>query len=193
MAFILMIIGASFDFLDGFVARALKVTGKLGAELDSMADMVTFGTLPGMMMYKMLLLSNYNYDYLPYIGLLIPVFSGFRLAKFNVSENQSDSFVGLPTPMNALFISSLTFMDFYLIQDVYFLLTITFLSSYLLISNFKLIALKFKGIGVKENLEKWIFILIAIILLFTLQIVAIPFILLAYLTISFLHFYIKLF
>ncbi len=112
-------IACVFDFLDGFVARALKQGSPMGKELDSLADMVTFGVVPGMVMFEMLRFTAtpaevWGQDQwkfcLPYLGFLIPLFSGLRLAKFNVDTNQSDSFIGLPTLANALLVCGLPLM-----------------------------------------------------------------------------------
>lgn len=107
-----------FDFLDGFAARGLKQGSPMGKELDSLADMVTFGVVPGMMMFQLLRygLADHQFlagairDYLPYLGFVIPLFSGLRLAKFNVDTRQSESFIGLPTLANAIFVSGLPFL-----------------------------------------------------------------------------------
>ena len=102
LAAFFVVLGAFFDFLDGFAARLLKVQGELGKHLDSLADMVTFGVAPGVVMYSFL--SSFIEDsYIPYISFVIPLLSAVRLAKFNIDSNQSDKFIGLPTPANALF------------------------------------------------------------------------------------------
>ena len=102
LAAFFVVLGAFFDFLDGFAARLLKVQGELGKQLDSFADMVTFGVAPGVVMYSFL--SSFILDsYIPYISFVIPLLSAVRLAKFNIDSNQSDKFIGLPTPANALF------------------------------------------------------------------------------------------
>lgn len=115
VALVLLMVACVFDFLDGFAARGLKQGSPMGKQLDSLADMVTFGVLPGMVMFQLIrfasnmsLCDEAAYEpFLPYIGFLIPLFSGLRLAKFNVDTRQSDTFIGLPTLANALFICSL--------------------------------------------------------------------------------------
>ncbi len=181
-AFWLMISGAGFDFFDGMVARLLKVSGPMGKELDSLADMVTFGVLPSIMMYKILLSSDLEYPYfeiggvriIPLIAFLIAAFSALRLAKFNIDERQSSSFIGLPTPANALFIGALSLASHKtchcstihsIIASPYFLIPITLLLSYLLIAELPLFALKFKNLSWKDNAIRFIFIAISIILL----------------------------
>jgi CDP-diacylglycerol--serine O-phosphatidyltransferase len=182
LAFWLMITGAGFDFFDGMAARLLKVSGPMGKELDSLADMVTFGVLPSIMMYKMLLnsdLATSTYQIsgvflLPLIAFLIAAFSGLRLAKFNIDDRQTSSFIGLPTPANALFIGALSLAShkichcswiYTLISSPYFLIPITLLLSYLLVAELPLFALKFKNLKWKDNEIRYIFILSSIILL----------------------------
>jgi len=103
--FWLMLIAAVLDFLDGFVARLLNVSGELGAQLDSLADAVTFGVLPSIIMYSLLLHQTDNI-YLPFVAFLIALMSVYRLAKFNIDTEQAEHFKGLPTPINAIFIAS---------------------------------------------------------------------------------------
>lgn len=116
VAVYLVMLACVFDFLDGFAARGLKQGSPMGKELDSLADMVTFGVVPGMVMFQMIRFADDSakwghaggwMDYLPYIGFIIPLFSALRLAKFNVDTRQSESFLGLPTLANALLICGL--------------------------------------------------------------------------------------
>lgn len=182
IAFWLMIAGAGFDFFDGLAARLLKVSSPMGKELDSLADMVTFGVLPAIMMYKMLLQSDLPYPYflvyniriIPTIAFIIAAFSALRLAKFNIDDRQTSSFIGLPTPANALFIGALSyasneichcdgFHDF--IASPYFLIPLSFLLSYLLVAEIPLFALKFKNMKWKDNKIRFIFLGISLALL----------------------------
>jgi len=187
-------LGIFFDFFDGLLARKLNVQSELGLQLDSLADMVTSGLVPGLVMFYLLELSNIN-SYLPYLGLLITLASAYRLANFNIDENQSDSFIGLPTPANALLILSLPLiMEFQnnevmnaIILNKWFLIGITLLSCYLLNANIKLIALKFKNWSFKDNKARYIVILLSIILLVIFQFVAIPLIIVSYIIISLLN------
>lgn len=187
-------LGIFFDFFDGLLARKLNVQSELGLQLDSLADMVTSGLVPGLVMFYLLELSNIN-SYLPYLGLLITLASAYRLANFNIDENQSDSFIGLPTPANALLILSLPLiMEFQnnevmnaIILNKWFLIGITLLSCYLLNANIKLIALKFKNWSFKDNKARYIVILLSIILLVIFQFVAIPLIIASYIIISLLN------
>jgi CDP-diacylglycerol---serine O-phosphatidyltransferase len=115
IAVYLVMIACVFDFLDGFAARGLKQGSPMGKELDSLADMVTFGVVPGMVMFQMIQFANPVgswgrggiEEWLPYIGFIVPLFSALRLAKFNVDTRQSESFIGLPTLANALLICGL--------------------------------------------------------------------------------------
>ena len=187
-------IGIFFDFFDGLLARKLNVQSELGLQLDSLADMVTSGLVPGLVMFYLLELSNIN-SYLPYLGLLITLASAYRLANFNIDENQSDSFIGLPTPANALLILSLPLiMEFQnnevmnaIILNKWFLIGITLLSCYLLNANIKLIALKFKNWSFIDNKARYIVILLSIILLVIFQFIAIPLIIASYIIISLLN------
>jgi CDP-diacylglycerol---serine O-phosphatidyltransferase len=189
-----IIIASLFDFLDGFAARLLRVSSPIGKELDSLADLVTFGLLPGMLIF-MILKEHTSLGHLSYLALHIPIFSAFRLAKFNVDTRQSEHFLGLPTPANALFLSSLAFIfviegSWYpsVILHPLFILTISFVTSLLLISDTPLLALKFKGFGWQENQSKFILIIISFILILTLQIQSIPLIFTLYFLISKIHF-----
>jgi CDP-diacylglycerol--serine O-phosphatidyltransferase len=101
-----IILAGLFDFLDGFVARLLKVSGDFGKELDSLADVISFGALPSVYMF-LFLQNQYQNQYIPYLSLMIGVFSALRLAKFNLDDQQSDKFIGLPTPANAIFICTI--------------------------------------------------------------------------------------
>lgn len=154
---ILIIFGLLFDFSDGFVARLLHVKSELGKELDSMADMVSFGVFPGAVMYTLMrdticagqctgLISS---EYFPFLGFLITVFSGYRLAKFNIDTRQTDTFIGVPTPITALLVLSLLFIraeDSWISQWLFTpkaLLVTTVVLSYLLNAEFELLSLKF--------------------------------------------------
>ena len=144
---------AIFDFFDGFAARMLKVTSPIGKELDSLADMVSFGLLPSLVMYKMMAAAT-TISWLPYVAFLIAVCSALRLAIFNVDETQSDSFKGLNTPANTLFITSLPLVasqvGTWLYQEwVLVLITVTF--SLLVVSRIEIFAFKFKDFTWKHN------------------------------------------
>ena len=172
-----------FDFFDGFAARILKVSSPIGKELDSMADMVSFGALPSLFMYKLLQFES-PIDYLPYVALLIAVCSALRLAIFNIDETQSDSFKGLPTPANALFITGLPFLDYTFFDFVFnpiVLVVIVVVFSLLLVSRFELFALKFKNFTWADNKVRFTFLLLSVLLLAVVQFAAIPLIIILYL------------
>lgn len=202
-----VVAGVFFDFFDGFFARMFKVEGELGLQLDSLADVVTSGVVPGMVMFQMLhKLEHWNtgerwveaglswesLSLLPFLGFAITLASAFRLAKFNIDTRQATSFIGLPTPANALLILSLPlivqFQDYAiaetLITNTWFLLALTALSCYMLNAEIPLFALKFKSWGLAENKIRYGFLLLAIILLFWLTFAAIPLIIIAYVLIS---------
>ena len=175
-----------FDFLDGFVARLLKVSSPIGKELDSLADVVSFGVVPAMVMFK-LIGAHSSLQSLPYIGFTIAAFSALRLAIFNVDTRQSDSFIGLNTPANTLFISSLPLLPenigAWLYQD-WVLVTITMVFSLLLVSPIEIFALKFKNYSWADNKMRFTFLALAVLLLLTLHIAAIPVIILLYIALS---------
>ncbi len=175
-----------FDFFDGFAARWLKVSSAIGKELDSLADMVSFGVLPALFLYTMISLES-PIPYLPYLALLVAVCSALRLAIFNVDETQSDSFKGLPTPANALFITALPFLDTLNLDFIFspvILSAITVIFSLLLVSRIDLFALKFKNFSWAENKIRFTFLLIAVLLLVALKWAAIPFVILTYIALS---------
>lgn len=200
---VLVMLGIFFDFFDGFAARLLHVQSELGKQLDSLADMVTSGVVPGVVMVQMLLKSGNkeplgyinsfeSFPFLAMLGFGITLASCYRLANFNIDENQTESFVGLPTPANTLFILSLPLMHVYpeyhaisyIVDNQYALLLITFLSCYMLNANLELFALKFKTFGFAENKLKYIFLGLSLVLIFVLKLAAIPTIILMYLLLS---------
>ena len=211
-AAIFVFLGIFFDFFDGLLARKLNVQSPLGIQLDSLADMVTSGLVPGVVMFKLLSIAvdtplffnattewNSNLDWqhfgdawLPLLGLLITLASAYRLAKFNIDEDQQTFFKGLPTPANALLILSLPLiMEFQnndlinaTILNKWFLIGLTLVSSYLLNSNIKLFALKFKNLGFKDNAVRYVFIILTLVLLALLQFAAIPLIIVMYVVLS---------
>ncbi len=174
-----------FDFLDGFTARALNVSSPIGKELDSLADVISFGLLPAVIMYK--LWPAGTDGLLPYFSFLIVIFSALRLAIFNIDETQSDSFKGLPTPANALFISALPLQTGWLeeaLRQPWVLAAITLILSWLLISPIRLFAMKFKNYRWQENKIRFIFLLLSIALLAVFKAPAIPLVILLYLGLS---------
>jgi CDP-diacylglycerol--serine O-phosphatidyltransferase len=183
-----VIISGVFDFFDGFAARLLHVKSNIGKELDSLADVVSFGLLPGVLMYQLLLISGAGN--LAYAGFLITIFSAVRLAKFNVDDRQTEEFIGLNTPMNTFFIISLPYLTEYstLITNTYFLLGIIALVSYLLISELKLFSMKMNQLSWEVNKYKFIFVILSIVLVAFLKFAALPLVLVLYILFSQLHF-----
>jgi CDP-diacylglycerol--serine O-phosphatidyltransferase len=176
---------ATFDFFDGFAARMLKVTSPIGKELDSLADMISFGLLPALVMYKMIGSAS-EIDWLPYVAFLIAVCSALRLAIFNVDETQHDSFKGLNTPANTLFITSLPFLpasfDWVQTQEVLVIITIIF--SLLMISRLDILAFKFKDFSWKNNKVRFTFLVVALVLVILLNKAGLPFVILLYILFS---------
>ncbi len=158
-----VIIAALFDFSDGFAARLLKAYSPIGKELDSLADMVSFGLAPSVAVFSLLSANVYKIsdnslvvDYLPYIAFLLAVFSALRLAKFNVDERQTESFIGLNTPANALFWVSLCYgltynIPFISVGLIYTLLVGIFVFSALMVSEIPMFSLKIKSLKLKGN------------------------------------------
>jgi len=192
-------IGIFFDFLDGFMARLLKVQGELGKQLDSLADVVTSGVVPGIVMFQLLNEVNISNQWISndispiaFVGLLITLAAAYRLAKFNIDERQTSSFIGLPTPAAALVVLSLPLIIEYssiemvtnLIQNQWFLVSLTLVLCYLMNAEIPLFSLKFKEYSWKHNKAKFIFILLTAILLILFQFVAIPLVILLYVLIS---------
>lgn len=181
-----IVLAAVFDFLDGMVARLLNVHSEIGKQLDSLADMVTFGFLPSYVLFQFLQLNEAGV--LSFAAFLVAVFSAFRLAKFNIDTRQSDEFIGLPTPANALFIGFLIFLKDIEVVDFLFetttLLVVTVVFSLLLVSELPMIALKFKNLQLKENLFRYLTILVAIILVSIFQFSAVPIVIVVYILLS---------
>lgn len=198
-------LAAVFDFLDGMVARMLNVKSAIGKELDSLADVISFGLVPGFILFKLISYSTGYYPtitditgFLPYFAFLIPAFSALRLAKFNIDDRQTDLFIGLPTPANAILIASLPLillqdstlvnvdMEFFsgIIQKKYFLLFLSGILSYLLVAEIPLFSMKFKSFSWQENKLRFIFIGISFIALILFYYLAIPLIILLYIILS---------
>lgn len=156
-----ILIAGLFDFFDGFSARLLKVQSPMGKELDSLADMVSFSTLPALFLFVHL--QQQNMEYAPYFALLIAPFSGLRLAKFNIDDNQSDKFIGLPTPANAIFITSLFLLATPLPEWLWILIAL--FSACILVLPVEMIALKFKNYSWPDNRYRYVLIVLVITIL----------------------------
>ena len=193
-----ILVAAVFDFLDGLVARSLKAYSDIGKELDSLADMVSFGVLPSIIVYHLFLqgaqiegLSTY----LNYSAFLIAIFSALRLAKFNVDVRQSENFIGLPTPANAMLIASLPliithsgpFWKAYILNP-FFLFIFSLGMSLSLVMELPLISLKFKNLDYRENLVRYILIISAVILILIFKFAAVPIIIFIYIILSIIQF-----
>ena len=203
---ILIIAATIFDFFDGLAARMLNAYTPLGKELDSLADMISFGLAPGMLMMVMqeyalfgmnvraenfLDLSIWEIACIS-ASLLIPVFSAVRLAKFNIDTRQANSFIGLPTPANALFIASLALitehgkyeiLDAYILQPIV-LLVITIVMSLLLVSELPMFSLKFKNLSWVDNKVRFIFLSISVVLIIAFNIYGIAAVIVSFILIS---------
>nr|WP_321223032.1 CDP-alcohol phosphatidyltransferase family protein [uncultured Psychroserpens sp.] len=203
-------LGIFFDFFDGLLARKLNVQSPLGVQLDSLADMVTSGLVPGIVMFKLISIStnspeietlndwatnstwSIHISWLALIGLFITLASCYRLAKFNLDEDQQTYFKGLPTPANTLLIISLPLIIEFqnssfatnLILNQWFLIALTILSCYLLNSKIKLFALKFKDYSFANNKFRYALIIATAALLAIFHFMAIPLIILLYILLS---------
>ena len=213
-AALFVFLGIFFDFFDGLLARKLNVQSPLGIQLDSLADLVTSGVVPGVIMFKLISLTidapeystysdswnsifhwqGFKLSVLPLVGLLIPLASAYRLAKFNLDEDQQTFFKGLPVPANTLMILSLPLILEYQNNDLmnsiiinkWFLIGLTLLSCYLLNSKIKLFALKFNNWSFANNATRYIFLMISIVMLIVLYFAAIPLIIALYIILSLL-------
>ena len=193
-----IVIAALFDFADGLIARALNVYSILGKELDSLADVISFGLLPSAIVYQLFLAAPQLGEistYLNYSAFLIAMFSALRLAKFNIDVRQSDHFIGLPTPANALLIASLpmileganSFWSNY-IRNPYFLFIFSLGMGFLLVMEVPLISLKFKTFGIRENLFRYILLFSAALLILLFKFAAVPIIIFIYIVLSIIQF-----
>ncbi|WP_404985082.1 CDP-alcohol phosphatidyltransferase family protein [Chryseobacterium sp. M5] len=193
---ICIILSLVLDFFDGFVARALKANSNLGTQLDSLADMVSFGFIPGLAMFKMLepfgneLFGLQLPFEIKYFGFLITLFSCLRLAIFNLDEEQKYYFKGLNTPSNTILVFGLFYafketQSFgFLLENALFLLIFTVISSWILISPIKMIAMKFKSMKLQDNYPKLALLIGSILILAIFKIVGIPMVILYYIFIS---------
>ncbi|RAU82065.1 CDP-alcohol phosphatidyltransferase family protein [Pontibacter arcticus] len=193
----LVAIAAVLDFLDGMLARVLKAYSEIGKQLDSLADMVSFGVVPGVMLFMLILRADkailgIPVDILAFFGFVVTIFSALRLAKFNIDTRQTDSFIGLPTPACTMVVASLplilsstdSLVLFDIILNPYVLVILTATLSFLLVAELPLFALKFKSLTWKDNSLRFIFLGLSVILLALLNFAAIPLIILLYILLS---------
>ncbi len=205
-AFYLILLAAAFDFLDGLSARILDAYSDVGKQLDSLADMVSFGIAPALLMFYYIKYSflihqsgfavetaAWHEIIILFSAILIAVASGFRLAKFNIDPNQNYTFSGLPTPANAILIASIGLVIFspdhpgnlrQLILNPYLLFVSTLVLSLLLVSKIPMFSLKFKDYKFGNNITRYVFLLISLVLLIILKVIAIPVIIIVYILIS---------
>jgi CDP-diacylglycerol---serine O-phosphatidyltransferase len=206
MASLFIFIAAVFDYLDGTAARLLDARSELGKQLDSLADVISFGVAPGILIFQLVFHSCAGscnilerMHITPYFALLIPLCSALRLAKFNIDPRQEETFIGLPTPAMAIFFASiplvlflqprfftvirLDFMfDFFSNTRILVMLAVFF--SYLMISDFRIFSMKFKSTKWKGNEARYILLLLSVLLVILFSLTAIPLIILAYLLLS---------
>jgi len=193
-AFFFVCLGIFFDFFDGFFARKFEVSGPLGVQLDSLADMVTSGVVPGYVMFKLMAQTEaFGADsYLPFLGFIITLGACYRLANFNIDTRQSDSFIGLPTPANALFFTSLPLTaallhDNFAIDfswNKWLLVALTLLSAYVMNAEIPLFSLKIKDFSIAKYKLQLFFVALTIVMLVLLQFLAVPLIIVTYVLLS---------
>ena len=201
----LILVAVVIDFFDGFIARFLRATSELGKQLDTLADMISFGFVPGIIMYKMLAISyqpELNTFDIPYLlffaGFAITIFAALRLARFNLAES-SDEFKGLPTPAAAILVISLPLIlktDIVwlheIIRNSFVLYGLIFMICWLMVSPLKMVSLKFKSFNWKENTAKYAVIIGSVAILAIFYIIggiyaSLPFVIILYILISIMH------
>jgi len=196
---------AVFDFLDGFVARMLKVSSRTGKQLDSLADMVSFGVLPGVIAFQLsaiALAGTEGPSWIKYLCYTIPALSALRLAKFNVDDRQTNSFIGLPTPANAILWASIPIVGAsifeglldpgvsekmltgMLLGNIYIIPVLAIITSLLLVANFPMFALKFEHFRWRENELRYVQILASVVLFIVVGFTALPLIIVLYVVLS---------
>jgi CDP-diacylglycerol--serine O-phosphatidyltransferase len=192
---LLILLGMLFDFADGLAARLLKAQSELGKQLDSLADMITFGALPGLMLYRMI--QGLTVDFSPlwmYIAWAYTLGAAWRLARFNAFDTEKSYFVGVPSPMAALVVASLPWAIPLGLQSEYIFLLIIFISislGMLMVASIPLLSLKFKNLKWQENSFRYFLIFISLLLIVIWQFKAVPLILILYVGLSLLAKYEK--
>lgn len=201
LAMLFVFTGIVFDFFDGFAARILNVKSDMGKQLDSLADLVTSGVVPGLAIYKMLNPSEFTlvevllFDQLPLVGLIIPIGAAFRLAFFNIDTRQTDHFIGLPTPAAALLVLSIPCMLIFPTSDglkevllsPYFLVGFSVFIVTVMNAPIKLFSLKFINFSWQENKLRYFFILLSVLLLFCLEFAGLALVILTYILSGFFY------
>ena len=196
-AALMIFIAGLFDFLDGFSARLLHVHSPIGADLDSLSDVVSFGVAPGFILYYLMrhahelpILTLFNINMLPCLAFLLPVFSAIRLAKFNIDDTQKTSFWGLPAPGMAIFIASLPLALAQMghLKDgalgYWACLVIALIFSFMMVSHLRFFSFKMKSVKWKGNEVRWIFLIIAVVGFLAFRFVALPFVMVLYILLS---------
>ena len=196
MAALMIFVAGLFDFLDGFAARLLHAHSPIGADLDSLSDVVSFGVAPGFIMYWLMSHAQHpevtvlGLDLLPCLAFLLPIFSAIRLAKFNIDDTQTTSFKGIPAPGMAVFIASLP-LAFAQIEHLtdgalgyWACLGITLIFSIMMVSNLRFFSFKMKSAKWKGNEVRWIFLFVAVIGFAIFRFVALPFVMMLYVLMS---------
>lgn len=181
-AFAFVCLGIFFDFFDGFLARKFNVAGPLGVQLDSLADMVTSGVVPGYVVYAMIGSNTNLHPAIPFLGFIVTLGACYRLANFNIDTRQSDSFIGLPTPANALFFLSLPVIkeqtDSLLLLEMlinpWFLIFLSVLSAWVMNAELPLFSLKVKQFSWAKNWVQVLFLAVSTLLIVVFQVAAIP-------------------
>lgn len=193
MAFYFVCLGIFFDFFDGFFARLFQVSSPLGLQLDSLADMVTSGVVPGYVMFMMMQKAqNPTILFFPYLGFIITLGACYRLANFNIDTRQSDSFIGLPTPANALFILSLplileesnSLIALEILSNYWILFLLTLVSAYIMNSEIPLFSLKIKEFNFKKNKLQIVFLALSVLLLVFFQYLGVALTIFSYVLLS---------
>ncbi|RLD31945.1 MAG: CDP-diacylglycerol--serine O-phosphatidyltransferase [Bacteroidetes bacterium] len=197
LAGLLVFVAAVFDFFDGFAARLLHAKSVIGVQLDSLADMVSFGVAPAFVLFYTIreLTGTGTPEYLPFTAFVVPLFSALRLAKFNVDDEQTTSFMGLPTPATGLLLASFPIMImgcltenkgiyYDIVTNPYFLASVGLISSALMVSNIPMFSLKSSSLSWTENQTRYLFIVLSVALLILLKVAAVPLIILLYLLLS---------
>ena len=179
-----------FDFLDGFIARKLNATSKFGKHLDSFADLISFGLLPSLILYDWFSI-NSSIDIYKYFSILILLFASLRLSKFNIDNKQEFVFLGVPTPLVALFFNSLIYnsgtYNNFLTPESLLLLVIFF--SIMMVVNIRFISLKFKDFSIFENIHKYILLFTSLFLILFIKFDAFPIIVIIYILVSLFYFF----
>jgi len=197
MAFLFVSLGIFLDFFDGFFARMFNVSSELGLQLDSLADMVTSGFVPGLVMFQLMSATTSGPAWFPYLGFIITMGSCYRLANFNIDTRQTDSFIGLPTPANALVILSLPMIKeaygesslimLEILTNQWILLAITLCSAYILNAEIPLFSLKIKQFSFAKYKLQISFLAISVLLLIFFQFLGIPLLIMTYVLLSIIN------